>query len=254
METKSFRYHLIDSLRGITILSMVLYHATWDLVYIFHNDWQFYQGSLAYVWQQSICWLFIFISGFCWCLSKNPLKHGLIVFSLGLLVSLVTIFFMPSNAICFGILTCLGSCMILMIGFHKLRSSYPKLLWNPFFGFLTSFFLFLFTKKINSGCFGLGDKILYQLPPFLYQGNFATFLGFTDPTFSSTDYFSIIPWYFLFCSGYYFYHMIKDQMKNLSVFSLNIKPFSFLGRHSLFIYVIHQPVIYGFLFIFFQYR
>ena len=53
----------LDALRGLTLVSMIAYHACWDLVYLVHADWDWYRGTGAYIWQQSICWTFILLSG-----------------------------------------------------------------------------------------------------------------------------------------------------------------------------------------------
>ena len=36
------RYAILDNLRGLILISMIVYHAVWDLVYIFDNDWKWY--------------------------------------------------------------------------------------------------------------------------------------------------------------------------------------------------------------------
>ncbi|MBQ9644441.1 MAG: DUF1624 domain-containing protein, partial [Lachnospiraceae bacterium] len=41
------RYHLLDGIRGITLISMILYHAAWDAVYLLGADWPWYQGTAA---------------------------------------------------------------------------------------------------------------------------------------------------------------------------------------------------------------
>ena len=104
-ENKKQRYDLLDTIRGITLLSMICYHGAWDFVYLYQVKWDWYRGTGAYIWQQSICWTFIFLSGFCWSLGKRHLKRGLMVFGGGLLVTLVTILVMPDNRVVFGVLT-----------------------------------------------------------------------------------------------------------------------------------------------------
>ena len=91
------RYALLDELRGLDLISMMLYHACWDLVYLFHADWDWYRGTGAYIWQQSICWTFILLSGFCFSLGRRPLRRGLTVFGCGWVVTLVTVLFMPEE-------------------------------------------------------------------------------------------------------------------------------------------------------------
>ena len=60
----SERLALLDSLRGLTLISMILYHACWDAVYLLGANWPWYGSRAAYIWQQSICWTFIMLSGF----------------------------------------------------------------------------------------------------------------------------------------------------------------------------------------------
>ncbi len=240
---KKQRYGVLDSIRGLVLVSMVLFHACWDLVYIFGADLDWYHGTGAYLWQQSICWTFIFLSGFCWPLGKSPVKRGVTVFLAGALVSLVTILFMPEDRVVFGVLTLIGSCMVLMVLLDKVLYRLPSGL-----GFFLSALCFFLTRNVNDGHLGFEGWDLTELPRFLYQGMAMTFLGFPEPGFYSTDYFSLIPWVFLFLSGYFLFGFLgkRDNRQFLDkYFVRGIKPFDLLGRHSLLIYMIHQPALYG---------
>ncbi len=252
------RYHLLDMLRGLTLISMILYHGTWDLVYLCGNyfyDMLWYQSicewyinnKAAYVWQQSICWTFIFLSGFCWSMGKQHLKRGLLVFGGGAVVSAVTMLFLWEDRVVFGVLTCIGSCMLLMIPVDQQSRN-----WNPWGGFAVSAFLFILTRNINRGFLGFEDWNLIRLPGGIYRGLLETYLGFTDPQFYSTDYFSLFPWFFLFLAGYFLYQIMQrnrlfERETLRRVLQLRIPPLCFIGRHSLPIYMLHQPVLYGIL-------
>ena len=48
------RYEVLDTIRGLALLSMICYHAAWDLVYLFGADWPWYHSAAAHIWQQSI--------------------------------------------------------------------------------------------------------------------------------------------------------------------------------------------------------
>ena len=98
------RLHALDAIRGITLLSMIAYHAMWDLVYMFGVRADWYRSDAAHLWQQSICWTFILLSGFCHALGRKPWKRGLIVFGASVIVSAVTLIFMPNQRILFGVL------------------------------------------------------------------------------------------------------------------------------------------------------
>ena len=64
-------------------------------------------------------------------------------------------------------------------------------------------------------------------------------------SFWSSDYFSLIPWLFLFLTGFYLHGLCGKQI--LSVQWKGIAPLNLIGRHALEIYMVHQPVIYGLL-------
>ena len=103
----------LDILRGATLLSMIAYHACWDLVWIFGADWPWYRSFGAFVWQQSICWTFILLSGFCFPLGRHPFRRGGLIFLCGCLITGVTVLWMPANRVFFGVLSLLGSAVVL---------------------------------------------------------------------------------------------------------------------------------------------
>lgn len=248
-KNKRQRYGLLDSIRGLVLISMIVYHACWDLVYIFGKDWEWYRGAGAYVWQQSICWSFILLSGFCWSLGKSHLKRGALVFGAGGVVSLVTVLLMPENRAVFGVLTLIGSCMLLMIPIDRVLKKFPSGM-----GILCSAGLFFLTRNINEGYLGFEGWKPVKLPASLYRGSIMTFLGFPAPEFFSTDYFSLFPWFFLYLTGYFLYGLWAKGREREEVNRFLIKewaPLSFLGRHSLVLYMLHQPLIYGMLLLIF---
>lgn len=239
MERK--RYQLLDTIRGIVLVSMIIYHASWNLVFIYGVDWPWYHSKGAYVWQQSICWTFILLSGFCFSLGKRHLKSGLLVFGGGVLVTLVTLIAMPQNRVVFGVLTCIGSCILILAFLERFLRRIPCKI-----GGVSSFILFLFTRHINSGYLGFGKLQMIEIPKSWYNNYFTTFLGMPFVEFYSTDYFSLFPWLFLFLTGFYLYEIFeKKGLFSKTIMKKGNTVFSFLGRHSLLIYLLHQPIIYG---------
>ena len=251
------RLHLIDEYRGFWIINIILHHGIWDMVYIFDYQLEWFKSDLAFVWQQWGCWSFIFISGFCWQLSRNNLKRGLQVFLAGGLITVVTMVFVPSSRVVFGVLTLLGSSMLLMIPCDKLFQICKRRV--PCFsliGAIVSFLLFLFFYPVNDGYLGFGGMEMVKLPRELYSNLLGSYLGFTETRFWSTDYFSILPWFFMYLVGYFTYSFCmrpgyqKHAMDTIAVRILSksiCPPLGWIGRHSLIIYMLHQPVIYGIL-------
>ena len=272
------RYQLLDTLRGFSLVSMILFHACWDLVYLFGYDWPWYKGTPGYLWQQSICWMFILISGFCMGLKQEgralpfagkqgvakeislsqfagkqgvaeenrslwrDCKRGLVVLAAGILITIATLLFSPQTKIIFGVLFFLGVSMILTA---MLRPAFRKI--PPFIGMLCAGVLFFVLRNINDGNLGFEGIVLYPLPNFLYeQGLLATFFGFQDKNFFSTDYFSLIPWYFLFLTGYFLCRCFLEKNSSATLpefFKKGIPVFEIIGQHSLPVYLLHQPVI-----------
>ena len=236
------RLSTIDGIRGITIVSMILYHFCWDLVYICGFPMAWYGSYGAYLWQQSICYSFILISGFCLNLSRRPVRNGCLVFGCGLLVTAVTLVAMPDEPVICGVLTLLGSCMLILAVCKPVLEKIP-----PLAGLFCSLFLFLFFRHVNSGYLGFFGRPLIRLPESLYSGWISTYFGFPKPGFVSSDYFSLLPWLFLYLTGYFIYRCtgLADGRVPHPYLTVKIPVFDWIGRHSLLIYMLHQVVLYG---------
>ena len=235
------RLHFLDALRGLTLISMIGFHGMWNLVYLFGVEAPWYRGTPGYIWQQSICWTFILLSGFCWCFSRNHLKRGLLVFGGGAVVSLATCLLMPENRILFGVLTCIGSCMILMIPLEAWAKKVPAVA-----GLVGSFLLFALLRNCPNGSLGFENLVICNLPGSLYRNHLTAYLGFPQPGFFSTDYFSLIPWMFLFVTGFFLQRVLAERKLNEKLFARGEVPvLNWIGRHSLIVYLLHQPILYG---------
>lgn len=256
----SRRLHLLDELRGFTLINMTAYHFLWNLVYIAGIDLPWYRGQGARLWQQGICWTFIFLSGFCWSFGRHPLKRGLTVYLSGGLVTLVTLTFVPENRVIFGVLTLIGSCMLLMIPLDRLLGKINRtaalIVLTALSGLLFLTFLPAMNGRLANFAGILRGEPLLQggpaLPEALYHGWLAAYLGCPAKNFYSTDYFPLIPWFFLFVTGYLVHRIFnghnpgKVKLLESGIFRKNPLPWAaFIGRHSLLIYLLHQPVLYS---------
>jgi len=229
------RYAGLDTIRGVTLVSMIAYHTCWDLVYLWGVDWPWYRSFGAYLWQQSICWTFILLSGFCFHLGRHRIRRGLLVFGGGALVTAVTLVTMPEAPIVFGVLTFLGAAVLLTAPLDALFQRIPARA-----GLAGNFTLFLLLRGVNSRYLGFEGARLAALPRTLYSNLFTAFLGFPAADFVSSDYFALLPWLFLFWTGYFLYRLRREEDS-----ALRLPVVTALGRHSLPIYLLHQPVIYG---------
>ncbi len=253
MKDSTDRYSLLDTFRGITILSMICYHGIWDLVFVLDISLPWYTGEAGYVWQQTICWSFILLSGFCMHFSKRAVRNGLQLLLISFLITLITALFLPQERIIFGVLTLLGVSMLLTAGLEKLwrstakRRHFPTASTAHWVGLLAaSAAAFVVLRNINRGYLGFGAWRWIKLPEQLYHGLFMTFLGFEEKGFFSTDYFSLLPWYLLFLTGYALggLFLSRDWLSG-AAWKKKIEVPAFLGRHSLLIYLLHQPLLFG---------
>lgn len=238
------RYGLPDSLRGLCLLSMIGYHAAYDLLHLAGLSLPWLHDTPGHLWQQSICWSFILLSGFCWSLSRRPLRHGLVLTVCGGGITLVTYFIMPSELIQYGVLTLLGLSALLLKLFSEL-SHRLKLRLPPTVGLFLSLALFFLLRGVPQGYLGFEGLRLCPLPESLYQTDWTAVLGFSSPSFYSTDYFPLLPWFFLYASGFFLWKCLSRREKALELLRPGFFPLSFLGRHSLLIYLLHQPVLLG---------
>lgn len=219
------------------MLNTVVFHFIWDLVYIFGKDIPLFKTVAAMFWQQFICWGFILISGISLKLGKNVknhVKNGAVLFAWGAALSAATMLLMPKSRILFGILTFLGSAALTTIALDKYLKKIP-----PMWGAALSFACFMLIKEINYGTVFYGKL---SLPPQLYNGMLATYIGFTQKGFYSADYFSVLPWIFLYFCGYFIspaVAVIPDKIARIRIPVLDMA-----GKRSLMIYLLHQPLIF----------
>lgn len=235
------RYVILDTVRGFALVNMILYHFLWDMVFVCGISADWLNTAFVEIWQTCIGCTFILLSGFCQNLGSHTLKRGLTVFLAGAAVTAVTVIFVPQSRIIFGILTMLGTAMLLMIPLKNLLRGVDCRA-----GAAASFLLFLLTYNIQNGIIGIFGAELFRLPEALYSSYIGTFFGFKKPGFFSTDYYPLVPWIFLFLTGYFLYRIfVKNNLFEKRIFQSEKRSFlSFIGRHTLIIYMLHQPVMY----------
>ena len=227
----------IDSLRGVAIILMVFFHLLVDLKDYFGVNVVYYQPPWYYVGKVSAI-LFMLVSGISCALSKNNLRRGIKILCFGMVVTVATFFFVRELYIRFGILHFLGSAIILYSLFERLIPSDKVkkiVLWfaSPLFLVLGYFF----------------DK-MYTTLPFLFP------IGLRTASFATYDYYPLLPWNGVFLAGVIAGQIIRRYPHNLSQKSPGIigKFLGWLGKKSLFIYILHQPILLVALFIVFSFK
>lgn len=238
--TEDRRYHLIDALRGLALVNMLGYHFLYDVNVICGRDPTWYLRPAVHVWQQCICWSFILIAGlaFHWGRRHN-LRRGLFLIACGLVITLVTRIAVPSETIWFGILHFMGCSVLLTIPLEKALGKV-----RPATGLALCFFLFLLLKHVDGGVVGIGP-FLWRLPAGLYRFRALAPLGFPDPGFRSGDYFPMLPWYLLFLCGWFGGQWFERKESWQRAARLKIPLLSAVGRKTIWVYMLHQPILLG---------
>ncbi|MEE1187143.1 MAG: heparan-alpha-glucosaminide N-acetyltransferase domain-containing protein [Acutalibacteraceae bacterium] len=239
------RYIILDEIRGFAIICMVFFHAFFTFAYLF--GWQMFDVLFRFFMpaEPFFAFVFIFISGVCAKLTRSNLKRGLYLSVVALLLTLVTVFLekvcnMQAVAIYFGILHLLSICMITYPVFDKLISKIPILAGVIIFTLLT-----VLTFDVSVGYIKFFGIQIAELPLEWYSNNLFMPLGFPDLFFTSSDYFPLIPWLFAFLAGACFGRYVAADRLPPFCSKMHIRPFAYCGRHSLIIYILHQPVIYA---------
>lgn len=235
------RIHLLDELRGFAVICMVFFHAFFSVGYFFHWDWgitlvQFFYPAVPY-----FAGLFIFISGIASNLSHSNIDRGTRLFFVAYIVTLVS-FFAVGNAdtIRFGILHMLSICMMLYGLLSRIIKHIPMML-----GIIFNLILFILTYTVSEGFLSIPFLWKMPLPAEWYNTDFLYPLGFVYDGFTSGDFYPLLPWIFLFFIGTFFGRLAVQKKLPKFTYKSHIKPFAFVGRHALIIYLAHQPLIFG---------
>ena len=242
---KRERCRLIDTLRGLALINMVIFHFCYDVFVIYGNDRDWAGRPAVTVWERYICVSFILISGISLNFSRHAYRRGLIVSACGLAITLVTAVAIPDEIILFGVLTCIGLCMLLTQAARGLLER-----CNPFAGAAVSFSLFVFTYGLPLGYLGIFKQPLVMLPQAWYVFRPLALLGLPDRQFYSSDYFPLVPWLFLFVCGFFLWRALA-RLHADRFFYRGIPVLEWCGRYSLWIYMIHQPLLMGVCFLLF---
>ncbi len=237
------RARVLDVARGVSLLSMLAYHTMFDLVAMFGVYAPWYFGLPGFLWQQSICWTFILVSGASMRYGGRPARRGLIVFGCAMVLTVATLAVMPDMLVAFGVLHFMGAGMLFTAALQK---PFARLTARGTAALATaagvSFLLFAALYGVPGGYVGFFGLPLAYLPDALYSTRWLFWLGLPGPSFYSSDYFPLVPWLFLFWTGYFAFACVKSKVR---LGRPGKNPLEWAGRHTLPIYMAHQPVIYG---------
>lgn len=229
MEQKRERIWELDALRGFCIVCVIFVHFMFDLVYFLGRQVDF--PPLYTFIQQYGGAIFVVLSGCCATLGSRSFRRGVLVFGCGMLITLVTfgMYRMGMAAsdvvVKFGVLHLLGVCMTLYPLLKKLPTTALSVLAAAI-------------VAIGYAIQGMRFSVRWLFP-----------LGFVYPGFTSSDFFPLLPqlgWFLLgIVIGRTLYHEKRTLLPGTAQDFFLFRFFQWCGQQSLWIYLLHQPVVYG---------
>lgn len=212
----------IDFLKVTAIILMIIFHVIYDLNEFVGLDINYEYGFWYWVGRIAAL-LFIFLAGINSGFSKKSINRGFIVFCCGMVITLVSLIMFKNEYVRFGILHFLGISMILF----------------PLLKRMNNWILLIIALIIG---------ILFSFDTFIYDTKIIIFLEniFGEP---SIDYYPLFPYLSLFIFGILIYKVFYYKRKSILNLYTQNKAISIISKCSLLIYLIHQPIILGVIFI-----
>ena len=280
---KKKRVWEIDFARGFAIILMVLDHLMWniyDFTYKFFDvnvnflggnftpnipnengislpaylysymqvgGW-YYNLDVRVAFRQVVLILFFIICGISFNFSKNNIKRGFILLGCGIGITALTgigvaldLFSLRSSFIPFGVLSCYGTIILLVYFFKWLTLKLSKnniKIWYfvSFIICLLSIFITVYYDVAN-----INYRFNPENPTQVFIGIIGTIFGFST---WGGDFFPLFPYITYFLIGEFIGNTVYKNKESLFKREPKVtKPITFVGKHTIWIYVAHIPLI-----------
>jgi uncharacterized membrane protein len=231
----------LDVARGGALLLMFVYHFSWDLTFFRMADFQIF-SDWKWIWfAKFIASIILFVMGIASVMARrrNPggldpavfLRRLAIIAVAAGLVSAATFIVDAGSYIFFGILHHIAAASVILLAVHRL----------PIAGILAL------------------AAMVAVAPEFLrsdaFNADYLMWLGLYTEAPGSVDYVPLLPWLALPLAGVAGGRiLLRGEAVPAMLAWAPADPLSkavhYLGRHSLVVYLIHQPILFGGLYAF----
>ncbi|HEX3179947.1 MAG TPA: heparan-alpha-glucosaminide N-acetyltransferase [Beijerinckiaceae bacterium] len=227
------RIPLIDAVRGIAIVAMFAFHLTWDLSFFGYIDPRIVFNPAFRVFAETIGSTFLSLAGLSLVLAHVPrfrarayLSHLAIIIAAAGAVSVATYIFVPEGFIFFGILHCIALASLIALPF----------LFLPWWIVGIAALLVIAAPR------------LFVSPSFDAPIWWWTGLSTFEPR--TNDYWPILPWAGVLLLGLAAMKLgdrfaSRERLARWQPRNLFSRGIVFGGRHSLAVYLVHQPIFFG---------
>lgn len=208
----------LDFLRGFTLIVMIFWHLGWDLAAYYDFPFDYYSGWIYWM-GQGIAITFITLAGISSIFTRNHQKRAIKVLLYAALITIATYIFDSETVILFGILHFMGVNMLIYPYYKD---------WHPLV--LLTLALGVFVLGIYFIDLDMGTNLL--LP-----------IGLRSFSYTSLDYYPLTPYGAFFLLGAVIGPFLYPDKKSRVSLNIPANPISYVGQHTLIIYVLHQPVL-----------
>lgn len=234
-ESRIGRYWEVDLLRGIAVAMMIAFHAIYDLDFFSSQDLVDVHSGIWPLFAKATASIFLLLVGVSLNISSararirgedrffRYLCRGVGIFSWGMVITLSTMLLLEEGFVVFGVLHLIGISIILS----------SPLLKRPLLDLL-----------LGSVAISVGLLIRQ----FSFDSPWLLWLGFVPRHFYSVDYFPLLPWFGVVLVGIFLGNLLYPEgARRVSLPDPSFRPpakqICSVGRNSLAIYLIHQPIL-----------
>jgi len=218
----------LDALRGIAILAMVVYHFCFDLRYFGVARWDFEHDIRWLAARTLILSSFLLIAGISAALARrDPAadarwpRHVAVIGGAALLVTAASAMMFPRSFIWFGVLHAIALSLLLA----------RPLIDRP-------------RAAVAAGVIVIAAGVMLSSQHF--DNRMLGWLGFMTGKPMTEDYVPLFPWSGVLFLGIAAGHaLVASNFAMLAPLARMPRALRFLGRHSLAVYLVHQPLLLG---------
>ena len=229
----SQRVDAVDALRGLALVAMIAYHFCFDLAYLRLAAFDFYRDPWWLHARTAILSSFLLLAGISLVLAERTVegrarfwRHVVRIAACAAVVSLASYLVFPQSYIWFGVLHAIAVSLVLV----RPLAQRPRI-------------------ALAAGIAVIAAGLTVQAT--IFDRPALGWLGFMTAKPRTEDYVPLFPWTGVMLLGIAAAHaLVRTQFRAIAFAAKGPRFLRWMGRHSLALYMVHQPLLLGLLFLF----